>query len=148
MHVAVNNAQKKFHIDQALVKKLVKDVITAENRNCHEVYIHFVTTKTICQLHADYFDDASITDCISFPIDSDDGPYSVLGEVFVCPDTASSYVTEHGGELYEEITLYTVHGLLHLLGYDDISEEDQLVMRERERVHMERLKAKSLMLVP
>lgn len=147
MHVAVYNTQKRFPIDAMAVTALVDQVISAEGRSCDEVSIHFVGTKKICSLHAAYFDDPSVTDCISFPIDNLAGdPYSVLGEVFVCPETACSYVKMHGGALYEEITLYIVHGLLHLLGYDDIDEADCLTMRQRERFHMENLKAQALQL--
>lgn len=147
MHVVVYNTQKRYPIDSKAVASLVEQVILAEGRCCDEVSIHLVGTKKICSLHAVYFDDPSVTDCISFPIDNLEGdPYSVLGEVFVCPETACSYVKKHGGVLYEEVTLYIVHGLLHLLGYDDIDEADCHIMRQREHYHMENLKAQALQL--
>lgn len=147
MHVAVYNTQKRFPIDAKAVAALAVQVVSAEGRSYDEVAIHFVGTKKICSLHAKYFQDPSITDCISFPIDNEEGdPYSVLGEVFVCPETACSYVKTHGGILYEEITLYVVHGLLHLLGYDDIEEADCRIMREREHFHMNHLKMSGLQL--
>lgn len=147
MHVAVYNTQRRFPIDAKAVSVLVKQVIAAEGRSYDEAAIHFVGTKKICSLHEIYFDDPSVTDCISFPIDNQAGdPYSILGEVFVCPETACSYIKNHGGILYEEITLYVVHGLLHLLGYDDIDEADCQIMREREHFHMKNLKALGLQL--
>jgi probable rRNA maturation factor len=58
---------------------------------------------------------------------------SFLGDIFVCPATAISYVSSHGsGEVYKETTLYVIHGLLHLLGYDDIEDKDIVEMREAE----------------
>ncbi len=148
VHVAVYNTQKRYSIDFKAVATLAEKVILAEGRFCNEVSVHFVGTKKICALHAEYFDDPSVTDCISFPIDNLEGdPYSVLGEVFVCPETACNYVKKHGGIFYEEITLYIVHGLLHLLGYDDIDEADCRIMREREHYHMENLKAEALQLI-
>lgn len=147
MHVAVYNTQKRFLIDTQAVVAIVKETLHAEKRFYDEAAIHFVGTKKICSLHAKYFNDPTVTDCISFPIDNEEGdPYSILGEVFVCPETASSYVKNNGGHLYEEITLYIVHGLLHLLGYDDIDAADCSVMREREHFHMQNLKAKGLQL--
>lgn len=147
VHVAVVNTQKRYSIDPAAVEQIVCAVVAAEGRAYDEAAIHFVGTRRICSLHAQFFDDPSVTDCISFPIDNDPSdPYSVLGEVFVCPQTAFDYVQHHGGDLYEEITLYVVHGVLHLLGYDDIDEADQRVMRERERFHMANLKARHLQL--
>lgn len=147
MIVDVYNTQKRYPIDAKAVSALVKQVIAAEGRSYDEAAIHFVGTKKICSLHEIYFDDPTVTDCISFPIDNEDGdPYSVLGEVFICPETACRYVKKHGGTLYEEITLYIVHGVLHLLGYDDIDEADCLVIRERENFHMNNLKKLGLIL--
>ncbi|MBA3602269.1 MAG: rRNA maturation RNase YbeY [Parachlamydiaceae bacterium] len=147
MEVHVYNTQKRYPIDIKAVEVLTKEVIRAQGHTCHEVTVHFVGTKRICSLHAEYFDDPSVTDCISFPIDSECGsPYSVLGEVFVCPEIAFDYVKKHGGVLYEEITLYVVHGLMHLLGFDDIAEGDCIKMREREHFHMENLRERKLLL--
>ncbi|MBA3237465.1 MAG: rRNA maturation RNase YbeY [Parachlamydiaceae bacterium] len=143
--VSVYNTQRRFPIDAKAVEAIAREVVALEGRFCHEVALHFVGVQRICSLHAQFFDDPSVTDCISFPIDSEEeGPYKFLGEVFVCPDTAWKYVKAHGGLLYEEITLYIVHGLLHLLGYDDIEEADVLQMREREHFHMENLKKQKL----
>ncbi|MGZ3633658.1 MAG: rRNA maturation RNase YbeY [Parachlamydiaceae bacterium] len=146
MHVAIYNTQKRFPIDVSCIESVVKEVIRAEERLCHEVAVHFVGRQKICSLHAEYFDDPSVTDCISFPIDNDEETsYIVLGEVFVCPGTADQYVKAHGGILNEEIILYCVHGILHLLGYDDIEEADRQVMREREQFHMQNLRRRKLL---
>ena len=76
-------------------------------------------------------------------MDGDDDPgYRVLGEVFICPKAALDYTELEGGDPADELTLYVVHGLLHLLGYDDIALEDERVMREAERKHMAQLRAR------
>jgi len=150
VHISVFNTQKRFPIDTSGVAYVVATVLQGEKQKADEASVHFVGKKKICALHAQYFDDPSTTDCISFPIDPPDTcGYRVLGEVFVCPLTAFEYLKKHGkpqSELYEEITLYVVHGLLHLLGYDDIDLEDQKVMRKKEEFYMKKLKAKNLLL--
>jgi probable rRNA maturation factor len=120
---------------------LVHEVIQFEGQHCDEVSIHFVDTPKICELHDTYFKDPSPTDCISFPINN-----SILGDVFVCPRTAQEYVAIHQGEVYEEVSLYVVHGLLHLMGYDDIEEADEKKMRAAESKHMQNIKLKGLIL--
>jgi probable rRNA maturation factor len=75
--------------------------------------------------------------------DDDDG-YRVLGEVFVCPETAIHYVKSNGGDVYQELTLYTVHGLLHLIGYDDIEDEDRVLMRKEETRYLEHVSSQGL----
>lgn len=116
------------------VQGIVAEVIREENQKCDEVTIYFVDTATICELHEQFFDDPSPTDCISFPMD--DEPlldYRILGDVFVCPETAIAYGISHGKEPIKEVELYIIHGLLHLMGYDDIEENDRKAMREAEK---------------
>jgi probable rRNA maturation factor len=147
--VNVIDQQSALKISVVQVQQMVQHVIHAEGEKCDEVNIYFVDTPTICQLHDQFFQDSSPTDCISFPMDEDHDdkfPFRILGEVFICPATALTYAEEHQKDPYEETTLYIVHGLLHLMGYDDLSEEDCLLMREEESRHLVELKKNQLQL--
>ncbi|MGM0439606.1 MAG: rRNA maturation RNase YbeY [Chlamydiota bacterium] len=146
MDIYVENIQNNYSLNTHEVAPLVNNVIELEGQKCDEVGIYFVDSAEISRLHDQYFDDPSTTDCISFPIDPPGEDPRFLGEVFVCPQTAQDYIDVHGGNLYEEISLYLVHGLLHLLGYDDLTPEDLQEMREAERKHIDNLKAKNLLL--
>lgn len=112
--------------------------------SCDEIAIYFVSTPIICKLHQDFFQDPTPTDCISFPYEED----CFLGEIFVCPETASEYVKKKGKDVYEEVMLYMVHGILHLLGYDDLEEKNRRKMKKEERRVMNYLKDQSLMIHP
>lgn len=140
MNILIANQQQDLPLDLSSVEKVVQAVLALEEIDADEVSINLVETATICQLHADYFDDPTTTDCISFPMDGDEEEYQVLGEIFVCPKTAVDYTMEHGGSPYAETTLYIIHGLLHLIGLDDIEDEDREEMRARESFHLENLK--------
>jgi probable rRNA maturation factor len=120
----------------------VKQIILEEKQPCDEVSVHFISAKEMCRMHGHYFGDASLTDCISFPIDIDekDEHYRVLGDVFVCPKQAIEYSHKHRLDPYVETTLYIVHGLLHLMGYDDIEKEDAAQIRKAEKRQMNKLK--------
>lgn len=149
MIINVSNEQKALKISVRQVKHLVQKVIESEGKTCDEVNIYFVDTPSICQLHEQFFNDPSTTDCISFPIDDDECDkegYRILGEVFVCPATAINYVAKDQGNPYQETTLYIVHGLLHLMGYDDIKEKDISLMRQAEERHMHNLQLLNLQL--
>ncbi len=129
------------------VTALVKDFLIYSQMQYDEVSVYFVDTSAICELHKQYFNDPSVTDCISFPMDDvNEVGYRVMGDVFVCPETATSYVAEHGGDVYHEVTLYVIHGLLHLIGYDDIDDEDRQVMRQGETDYLAHVTAKELWL--
>lgn len=132
------------------VRALVADVAQAERIAGGELAIFFLAPPEMCRLHKHFLGDGSLTDCISLPLDEDISatPYASLGEIFVCPSAAIAYCTESGGDPYRETTLYIVHGLLHLLGYDDIDPRARRKMRQKERTHMERLESKGLLLSP
>jgi probable rRNA maturation factor len=145
MIVHIFNEQEDLKIPLDRLESIIKEVLKKEQRNCDEVSIYFVDTQVIRQLHLDYFNDDSTTDCISFPMDDEEAsPYKILGEVFVCPQTAIDYAHPRQLDAYEETILYTVHGLLHLMGYDDIEEDDYQKMKEAESRHMIHLKQMNL----
>ena len=144
MIINIIDQQKDLKINAGQVRRLVQNVISLEGQKCDEVNIYFVDIPSISSLHAQFFDDPSPTDCISFPIDVEETYYRILGEVFVCPAIAKAYAQEHKEKPGEEVSLYIVHGLLHLMGYDDIEDEEIDKMRKAEQRHIEDLKSKKL----
>lgn len=142
MIVHISSRQKVFKISKTKIKKIVQEVISFENQKCDEVSIHFVSAKEIGKLHNQFFNDPSETDCISLPLDGEEeAHYRILGDVFVCPEVAIKYAEIHKMSIDEEVTLYMVHGLLHLMGYDDIELKERKLMRAAEKRHMTNLKA-------
>ncbi len=73
------------------------------------VEISIVDDPTIARVHADYLNDPTPTDAITFP----------YGEILVSCDTAARYAAVHGLRREEELFRYMVHGLTHLQGYLD-----------------------------
>jgi probable rRNA maturation factor len=141
------NQQSALQISQRAVQRLAKHVIGLEGREYDEVAINFVDVPAICKLHEQYFNDPTPTDCISFPMDDlDELGYRVMGEIFVCPEVAIKYAESKHADPYDEISLYVVHGLLHLMGYDDIKIKDRKEMRKAEERHMSSLKEHKLCL--
>lgn len=149
MNVQIENSQSVLSLSENGVKRLVNTFLKSKDIECDEVVIHFVGKEEISLLHAKYFNDPSPTDCISFPIDSPKDPHekcSVLGEVFVCPEVAIEYAKQENSDPYIEVSLYIVHGLLHLLGFDDIEMEEKKVMRGEENSAMDYLKENKALL--
>lgn len=146
MLITILDNQIDLVISHSNVDALVKSILLLEHQHCEEVTIHFVDSPTICSLHERYFGDSSLTDTISFPLDDEDADYRILGDVFVCPKQALNYVEKHGGDPYFETTLYVVHGMLHLLGYDDQDTSSKRKMRRAEKKHMTNLMKSGLLL--
>lgn len=147
MLIHIENNQSDVSLDVSKTSQIVSEVLKLEKKRCDEVSVYFVDTEEICRLHQLYFNDPSVTDCITLPIDDPEEPgYCVLGDVFVCPKTAHEYINKEGGDLFEEISLYVIHGILHLLNYDDIDEEEEKLMRLAEKKHINHLKEKGYLL--
>ncbi len=95
-----------------------------------ELSIVFVDDATIAKIHADFMDDPSPTDVITFPADPE---MESAGEIIVSVDHARARSRELGEPFSRELSLYLIHGWLHLAGYDDKTESDRLRMREAEK---------------
>ena len=70
------------------------------------------------------------TDVLSFPMD--EAPV-LRGDVLLSADTARREAASRGHPAYHELVLYAVHGVMHLLGFDDHSPADRRRMRRAER---------------
>ncbi len=139
MDVQVENHQSVLPVNLDTIKPIVEAVLMLENSFCCELMIYFVDVETICKLHQQHFDDPTETDCISIQVDPPNKIPSFLGEIFISPQAAIDYCKSNSLQAYEELTLYLVHGLLHLLGYDDREIEQQEKMRLAEKKCMDYL---------
>jgi probable rRNA maturation factor len=138
MKITIYNRQKDLPIPIPSIKKKVQLLLTHLDVETDEVILHFVSRKTICEVHAEHFSDPSPTDCMSFPIDppqkKTEGFHPhLLGEIFICPSVAIEYASKRKQDPYQETLLYVVHGILHLLGYDDQTPSERKQMRKKEK---------------
>ena len=100
-----------------------------------ELSILFVEPDAMAELHERWLDLPGPTDVMSFPMDElrpgRDGalaPAGVLGDVVVCPSVAAAQAREAGHSTIEEMLLLTIHGILHLLGFDHADPEEEREM--------------------
>lgn len=94
-----------------------------------ELSLVILTDDALAALHGEFLDDPTTTDVITF--DGDPGLGSA-GEICVSADTAAAYAREHGRDFRHELTLYLVHGWLHLAGHDDLEPAKKRAMRRAE----------------
>jgi len=95
-----------------------------------ELSVVFVSDQTIAQVHADFMDDPSPTDVITFPANAE---MHSAGEIIVSVDHAISRTNELSEPFSRELSLYLIHGWLHLAGYDDRNDRDRANMRLAEQ---------------
>lgn len=95
-----------------------------------ELSLVFLTDAALARLHADFMDDPTPTDVITFAGDAAAG---LAGEICVSVDRAARVAREQRSDFATELTLYLVHGWLHLAGYDDLRPNRKRRMRAAER---------------
>ena len=148
--VDVLNRQRDvaFSVDPSIISSIVSAVLDNESQKADFVSIHFISDAVMRRYHKKFFQDPSSTDCMSFPLDisPDQTSFRHLGDVFVCPKTALSYAQGDEAIFWKELSLYIIHGLLHLLGYDDTEPKSKACMRRRERSAFSLLKKRALTL--
>lgn len=100
-----------------------------------ELAIQFVDVPTMSQLHVQWMDEEGPTDVLSFPMDElrmgtedEPTPAGLLGDIVVCPEYAQGNADKAGHTLMNEILLLITHGILHLLGFDHVTPEEEAEM--------------------
>ena len=129
MIVEIANLQKYYRIKSSNIKRAVKEVLRKEGRDAR-LSIVLVDNSRIKELNKQYFNSDEVTDVISFPLSNNKN--SLSGEVIVSVETAVDTAAKRNISVEGEIVLYILHGILHLLGYDDGNEGDARVMHEEE----------------
>lgn len=146
--VEVRNRQRRIAVDSAWLERVAGDVLAAQGVNRGEVCLLVVDDRRIAALHAEWFDDPSPTDVITFDLSTDGpavDPGAVYGDIVVSAETAArvARAIRRGGKTgwtpRHELAYYVVHGILHLTGHDDRTASDRRAMRARERSVMQRI---------
>jgi len=94
-----------------------------------EVNLLFCTSSSIQELNKTYRGQDKPTDILSFGYDSPDEP---LGDLALCLEVAQAQATSFGLPVAEELLRLLAHGLVHLLGYDHQSDEEEAEMLQKE----------------
>lgn len=127
-------------------KKAVEMVGKLYGVETAEVSVTLTDNAYIHTLNRQYRNIDRPTDVLSFALNESeepeiaDGPeVNVLGDIIISVERAREQAKEYGHSLQREIAFLTVHGMLHLLGYDHMEEEERREMEQEQRFVMEKL---------
>ena len=114
-----------------LLTRAIKAVVGYESTDdAVEVSVSFMSADEIQALNRDYRGKDAPTDVLSFPVNDAlaIGPGRPLGDIVICMDVARQQAEEYGHSLERELAFLVVHGVLHLLGYNHETLEDETEM--------------------
>ncbi|WP_427868757.1 rRNA maturation RNase YbeY [Leucobacter luti] len=135
MSVEINN-ESGIEVDESRMLRLAAFVL--ESLHVHpdtELGIMLVDEAAIEQLHVQWMDEPGPTDVLSFPMDElrpgrvdSQTPAGLLGDVVICPQVAEAQAEAAGHDLQQEVSVLLTHGMLHLLGFDHATPDEEAEM--------------------
>lgn len=132
--------QWEAQVDSAALQQAVETVWQAEGMvGKAAISLVIVGDEEMSRLHEQYRAEAGTTDVLTFPYEQDydyGEMEGYLGDIVLCFEQAQRQGGTEGHEVQEELLLLTVHGMLHLLGYDDETPSAKLEMWQRQRIIM------------
>ena len=146
MNVVIANRQRVKKINSRLLKQIIGELFAELKITEAELGINLVAAREMALVNETFLQHAGSTDVITFDHAEkrkvESGKRKQLhGELFICVDDAAIQAKEFKTSWQSEIVRYTVHGILHLLGYDDLKSHLRRVMK-REENRLLRLLAK------
>src|SRR2546425_12259278 len=121
IRISIASPQEVVPVDRARLREIVRTLLEGEGVRDAEISLAFVDNPTIHQLNQRYLQHDEPTDVLSFPL-SEAGAARLAGELVIGAEVAQMQAAVRGHEVQAELALYTIHGLLHLCGYDDKTE--------------------------
>jgi probable rRNA maturation factor len=143
--IEITDLQDHVRLDKKMILQVVRRVIKEEGRSAKSLSIVLTDNRHIRDLNREYLGRDGITDVISFPLEDLDWPGGhcsnggINGEIIASAELAVQQAQTTNTDPRAELMLYLVHGLLHLMGYDDRKPEQARQMHAREDALLEDL---------
>ncbi len=128
--------------EKSLIRDVVNCVLKEEGiKKNLDVYITLTNNETIRKINAEQRNIDKATDVLSFPmfereeipnLKKEDKTEDILGDIIVSIEKVKEQAEEYGHSFERELAYLVTHGMLHLLGYDHMIDEEKVVMRKRE----------------
>lgn len=118
---------------KVLTRKWLKLVAESEIRRIGDINVIFCSDNYILDINQRYLQHDYFTDIITF--DYCEGEF-LSGDLFISVDSVRENSIEYGTEFSDELNRVIVHGVLHLIGYDDHCDEDIAMMRKKENYYL------------
>ncbi|WP_086427667.1 rRNA maturation RNase YbeY [Staphylococcus cornubiensis] len=122
------------------IRKLLEFAKTEEGiEEDAELSVTFVDKVEIQEINRDYRQKDKVTDVISFSFEEEEDIFEgmdvprVLGDIIICTDVAVEQAQQYAHSFERELGFLALHGFLHLLGYDHMTDEDEKVMFGRQK---------------
>ena len=116
-------------IDEESTSDWITAVVAAENDSIQTISLHFLSRSALREINKDHLAHDYETDVITFDHSIGRG---LCADIMISPDNVAENASDLGVSFKDELDRVMVHGILHLLDYDDKEDDQRRVMREKE----------------
>ncbi|VAW28786.1 Metal-dependent hydrolase YbeY, involved in rRNA and/or ribosome maturation and assembly [hydrothermal vent metagenome] len=127
-------------VEPTLYFSWIKQAIKEENHYSGDIFYHFCSDEFLLKINRTYLQHDYLTDIITFPLSTH--PDIISGEVFISVERVRENAALLQTGFEREFARVLIHGVLHLLGYADLTDEEKLQMRAKEDYYLSLLPQK------
>ena len=132
LRIEIVNAHPKTRLRHQPFQDHVRNVLQWGNVNKGEIVVILLDDEELLRMNQEFLNHDYYTDVITFPLEAD----PLEGEIYISLDRAREQGKERSIGLYEEVSRLVIHGTLHLLGYDDGTQEEREEMTRLENMFL------------
>ncbi|MBT8189620.1 MAG: rRNA maturation RNase YbeY [Saprospiraceae bacterium] len=119
--------------DKDNLREWLLEVVRTENKTISSLDYIFCSDQHLLEINKKYLDHDYYTDIITFPLNTD----PIESNVFISIDRVKENAQLYNQSFIDELHRVIVHGLLHMIGYNDKTQEDEFQMREKENSYLQ-----------
>lgn len=128
-----------------IIKKTIKNLKIKKDINTLEVSVLLVDDKEMKKMNKKYRNVNETTDVLAFPLDSfeekkKDKMLHLLGDIVINLSCVKKQAIQYGLKFHQELANLAVHGVLHLIGYDDTNEKNANLMKKKQEQILSEIK--------
>ncbi len=120
-----------------LLKFWMSNSVMSENKKIEEINVIFCEDSYIKKINKQFLNHDYYTDIITF--DYSENEHKLIGDIFISIDRARDNAKQFRQKLAMEVNRLIIHGILHLIGYNDKSSEEKKLMTTKENYYLEML---------
>ena len=117
-------------------KKWIEGIVLSENKSLGNIVFVFCNDQFLLEKNIKYLNHNTLTDVISFDYSTKN---KIHGDILISVERVKENARLYNQKFSTELNRVMAHGLLHLLGYKDKSEEDAKIMRSKENYYLTKL---------
>ena len=132
----------QFEIDQQVVspnvkisKEIISSVLKGEGKTVAEILVIYTIDQILSDLKKNFFNKDHLTDVIAFRMNAYE-EVKVEGEIYISIPRVKINAREYGQSFSKELARIIIHGILHLLNYDDATSNEKIKMTEKEDYYL------------